>query len=632
MGAKQAGYTDQQIQQYLASKSQVAPTTQSAPEPQQQGGGLADLLPLIGAVGGSFTPLGPIGGGIIGAGLGTLGKQLLRGKTDPAEIVKEGALAGAGGVGGKLIGGLLGKVLPGALERVGQGAISSQYNVPRNVARAIKFPESIKTLANKYGLTSMEAVTPAAEQVTGANGIISQLTRRAVAKANPVELGGYQTAQGTTPSVAEIAQNLVGNPSITPATETKFINFIQKGISQSMGGEAGNITGTVNPSEVFGFIQQLEKQAQGLLRGRAPTAITAEDKALANAYNSVADELRHRLFNISGADQALTGGLLKPTEIQALAKINPKLAQEVTGAKTVGELRSLAAPFVQANQAAAETQAASQYGLQNMAGQAKGIASVIPTLANPLAPIGAIAGMPQVNAAVGGAALKGANALRSIPLPATNTLEKLGVGAATGLGGTTGEAQATGLPQLPQMDNQILPDVSKNPMQEKLRQLFFLSMMSNPKNATTLKTIFDFGFPKPPAVTADRAASLQSGIGAVDKSLKSVGGYGPLTGRAYEVGLKVAGGTGVPDEAIRLETQYNLLRQNIVRAFQGARMSDQDMKIALSYTPSLADTPRTAKLKLQTLKEMLSGLQTELRNSPGTESGSDIPMPNNIGL
>lgn len=624
--AKQAGYSDQEIQQYLTSKQGATTPT---PQPETNNGGFSNYLPLLGAIGGSFIG-SPILGGVLGAGAGTLAKQAIQGKADPGEVIKESAFAGLGGLAGKGLGALVGKVLPSALTKTGESAIASQYNVPRNVARGINFPQSIKDLT-KYGITDMTKIGPAAETVTGANGIVSKLTRAAVAKANPVNLGEDQTALGATSSVLQMAQDLVANPSITPATETKFMNFVNKGVSKAMGGEAGNITGSANPSEVFGFIQQLEKQAAGITRGRAPTAITAEDKALANSYTSLADELKHRLFNLSGGNDAVAEGLLTPEQFQQLHAIHPQLATDISSAKSVRELRGIAAPFVQGNQAAAETAAGSQFGFQNLAGSAKGIGKMVPTLANPLAPVTAALSAPGVNSAVGGAAIKGAEALKNLPLPATDTLQRIGVSSATGLGTTPDSAQAA---ELPTIQGEVLPSDSTGQQGDLLKAAFIQAMLQNPKQATTIKTIYDFINPKPPTGTADRAASLRVGEQVVDRAISSLKGYGPIQGRLFQFQLSAGGGAGVPPEVTKTNTSFNLLRQNVVRALQGARMSDKDIQIAEQYTPTITDTNETVQAKLQVLKQILQEargyLQTTNQNYTSPQTG--IPAPINSGL
>lgn len=621
-----------QLGSFGVDNSTPAPIAQPTP-PTSGGGGFSNLLPLLGGIAGSFIG-SPILGGAIGAGLGTLGKQAIQGKGNPGEVVTQAALAGAGGIGGKLLGGLLGHVLPGALDTAGEGAIASQYNVPRNVARAINFPQSIKDLT-KYGITDASKIPDIAGQVTGDSGVISQLTRRAVAKANPVPLGSYETANGSVPAVADMAQNLVSNPSITSGTEGKFMSFIKKGLDKTMGGEAGNITGTANPSETFGFIQQLEKQAAGITRGRAPSAITAEDQALANAYKSVADELRHRLFSVSGADQAVATGLATPEELKSLSAIHPQLAQDVQGAQTVGDLRGIAAPFVQANKAAAETNAASQFGFQNLAGQAKGIGKAVPTLGNPLAPIQAGLSSSGVNATLGKGALKAADLLRGLPLPSAATLSRAGVATGAGLG--AGDSTSTPTDNSQPIEGQVIDPggnvgTGDNSTRDPLRTALGIYAMQHAKSVNDLVAGYNLLNPKPANGTVDRAASLKVGENVVDRAMQSLTGYGPVQGRLYQLQLSLGGGAGVPNDVVKTNTSFNLLRQSVVRALQGARMSDADIKIAEGYTPSLTDTPQTVQQKLGVLKQILTETRQYLQStnqqydSPPSQS-SGVPLP-----
>lgn len=56
-----------------------------------------------------------------------------------------------------------------------------------------------------------------------------------------------------------------------------------------------------------------------------------------------------------------------------------------------------------------------------------------------------------------------------------------------------------------------------------------------------------------------------------------------------------------------LNQQLELLKQNILKAFQGGRISDQDYKIAASYVPSIQDSPETIKTQLGNLENFING-------------------------
>lgn len=75
--------------------------------------------------------------------------------------------------------------------------------------------------------------------------------------------------------------------------------------------------------------------------------------------------------------------------------------------------------------------------------------------------------------------------------------------------------------------------------------------------------------------------------------------------------LKYLGGLGVPSHIKAQKTRFALLKQNVVRAMQGARMSDTDIRMASEYIPDITDTPDTIKVKLKTLNEVLNDMTGE---------------------
>lgn len=171
--AKAAGYDGATILQ-KATQYQLSKQAQPAPvpgNPNTLGTKLLDLLPLIGGIGGSFTPLGPIGGGAVGAGLGTLLQQLLGGKQfNGGEVLKQGALAGAGGALGEGLGWAAGKVLPAiapGLGDVGEKLAAKAFRI--NPSQATRFAEETGVPFGQFvaerGLTNPAAVDTAIEKI-----------------------------------------------------------------------------------------------------------------------------------------------------------------------------------------------------------------------------------------------------------------------------------------------------------------------------------------------------------------------------------------------------------------------------------------------------------------------------------
>lgn len=85
-----------------------------------------------------------------------------------------------------------------------------------------------------------------------------------------------------------------------------------------------------------------------------------------------------------------------------------------------------------------------------------------------------------------------------------------------------------------------------------------------------------------------------------------------------------AGGAGVSQDIVSANQNFELLKQNVVRALQGARMSDQDIKTASGYIPTIVDTPDSARTKLNNLQDFLNRLS-------GRQTNIDFGGKNNTG-
>lgn len=111
----------------------------------------------------------------------------------------------------------------------------------------------------------------------------------------------------------------------------------------------------------------------------------------------------------------------------------------------------------------------------------------------------------------------------------------------------------------------------------------------------------------------------------LDKAVNTIGqiestgkhGYGPLTGRLYEFRIGQTGGQGLPQDVVSLNQKYTILKLNILRAYQGARISDKDFELANLYIPRISDSEETAKTKLKILNDLL------VSAVPPTEKGME---------
>lgn len=416
--AAQMAYQYQLTQQNQQSQPAAAnaPAPQAAAPsgaPQHDYGSVGNWLvkeaPTIGGIAGGIlgTPLdllsgpaGNIAGAAGGQALGQVIKNKLTGQNITQDVGKEAGTGAIAGLGGEILGPVVGKVLGGAgkaAEDVGTGLISGQANLTRNAARSLALKDTTQELANA-GITNVNNWSDAAAKVTGQNGLLPKLVRGAVGQAGPVNTDG----------VMQMAQDIATNePNLPDNVASKFVNFVQKGLTSAHGGAQGSIATGSNPLDVFGFIQDLGTRAAELTRGN-PQTITSQDRALADSYRKIASELEDRLYtngpagNVGYSGQPITGagadGMVAKNmtpqtvqQIQDLFPGNKKWASYVTNklgdgsAATVSDLRSFQKPFVNASKIANETEAASQLSGQTMGGAVKGLGKLVQNPLNLLA-------------------------------------------------------------------------------------------------------------------------------------------------------------------------------------------------------------------------------------------------------
>lgn len=630
--AKQAGYSDDEINHYLASQQPAKP----APQPQKKGSILDGLFPFIGGVGGSLlgAPLGPagiIGGGAAGSGLGELIKQLIGGKgVDVGDVGKEAAIGGAGGVAGEVLSpilrgglGLFSKGASSALDKAGKGFIGSQYNLSRPLNRATKLGDTVDALG-KYGITNINDVIPAAEKVTGANGTITKGIRTAISGSSHVDTTG----------IAEMAKTIAANPSIPAEQDKKFIDFVNQGLQTIYGGRKGSLATEADPATTFDFIQQLESHAADLTKGKSPALITSEDKALKNGYRMLADELKQRLFEgvkadgtrTLGADRAIAEGIFSPEQLQELHTIHPELANDIANAKTAGELRKIASHFVKGSQAAYETDAASQLGFNNVGGSVKGVGRLIQ---NPLNLLAVPLGSDTVNASVGGAARGAAKKIGAMPTPGIARL----LSVLTGQGGAqaasaspTDNSQAIEgeiIPQPGQAQNSLTTGATEpgqNPKEQVLRQILGQIMFSKAKNVSDIKAAYDFINPqsaKKPLTDPQRktVASAQSGLRALDNAEAILKQDNLATIKAK---IPIVSGQSPYATAARE------IKDVLTRLRTGAALNMDEQKFYEQQLPQPFDSEKTINYKISVFRNLFETLAQQGGQADNGSQANDM--------
>lgn len=147
---------------------------------------------------------------------------------------------------------------------------------------------------------------------------------------------------------------------------------------------------------------------------------------------------------------------------------------------------------------------------------------------------------------------------------------------------------------------------------ENLKTLLFMAALSDPKNVSRysgLTTLAEGLGPGAGQTTEmkNRAAAVQPAMIAINEALRVGHPETSLVG-AYLNQFKSSklGGRGVDRLTKEASARYSLLRPNVVRALQGARMSDEDMRAAAAYVPTIIDSKENAEVKLQNLQRVLT--------------------------
>lgn len=325
---------------YLRSSSPVA-SVPAAPK----GHGALDYIPALtstlGAIGGgtlgtAVAPgVGTVGGGVVGAGAGqAIGKAIENAITGDKTTVGDEAKQAAFGAGGQLAGGLAGKLFGklagGAASKLSESGTKAlaraTFGGATKTAQITNKAGSTMVDLSKYGLTP-DKFSEVIPQVTGESGIGTTAVRTALTGAKPVNL------TDTFPLAAREADNLdVLKPGSGRALRDSFNNAANQHL------DAGVPITKFGANNAFDLMKTFETKAFS----------KGVDPATKQAYLNIAHGINDKL-TAAGADNAvLKGEVIHPNDLARLATISPKLADAFGGAKTVGELRSIQAPFVRA--------------------------------------------------------------------------------------------------------------------------------------------------------------------------------------------------------------------------------------------------------------------------------------------
>lgn len=192
--------------------------------------------------------------------------------------------------------------------------------------------------ANKLfnmGLTKDTDVERTAHAITGSDGILNKAVATAVSKA-----GKLNTAE-----FAPTIESTVAKSGLVDSHAKALTNQIQATV---------NLIDPAKPESALKAMKALKARQQEYLgKGGTYHLPTSDDKLKAEVLNQVHDKIQNTLYKQAGADKNIAGVLTPDLEKQltALHPDNPQWAshvKQIMQSKSVGDLRSHQAPFVNA--------------------------------------------------------------------------------------------------------------------------------------------------------------------------------------------------------------------------------------------------------------------------------------------
>jgi hypothetical protein len=379
---------------------------------KKKGNFFTDLIPtatsILGGIGGSILApgVGTAAGGAAGGLLGTKLRNMLTGQQDNAgDYLSEagfGALGGVGkglkavtGAGKALVGGgrdalsILknGTQAPNLVNRIGQGLektggnlMASQADVTRKAGREIlggqPMSEIFNNINRRTGLTNMDDMLRVAQNYTGDNGVMSELTRNAIGNSKGVDIGDLR----------KVTNDLLTNHGslIGDNTRKNIVNQVKESVGKAYGGSEGSLNPLASPLDAFDIAKNFEKQANFL---KTKATLSPEAAQAATVYDKLGRTITDRLLPTNDVREGLS--LAKPqasqvfsqlaanAESPAQKKAYGKLGKELLGIDRTKDVRSAQADFVKLNQLARKSAEAEMGAGAKLGGQLQGMGKLV---------------------------------------------------------------------------------------------------------------------------------------------------------------------------------------------------------------------------------------------------------------
>lgn len=572
--------------------------------------------------------------------IGETGRELQTesGDVNLNKVIGSGVVSGLAGTavyGATKIPNLLNK-MGGQTEKVGNNIIRSQYRVRPTQAGSLNMRQTVSKL-HEYGINNVDDVAEKADKVIP---VIEDSIQETVSKANKVDLTGMD----------RVVREIVDDPSIKVGQDEKIVKFMDKLVKKiTSQGKGSQLTYEADPNATLDVIRILEKKASDVVKGKLPTSITDEERALSSAYRFLADEMKDRLYIQAGAD-LLVPGSLSDDAVRKLSEISPKLAQDVQKATTIAERRSLMAPFVRGKQAAIITDTYVNAGSQDIGGIVKGVGKMVQ---NPLNIVAVPLGSNKANSVIGGITSSVGNTMKNIPKTPnaiTNTATYVGSRIPGLVENSTQNIQPNSNqneqePQNYETSNNIQGDGNhidtsidqlttpvksgKYTLEEMYKALAKATELKDKKGATAIRQMIEDerNFRKDMGLDT----TLGSKLSATQKTLIAEVDTGEELLNDLEVALdkfsdkvgplrgQISKRNVYDTDAQVLQSQVKSTAQIIGRALEKGVLRKEDIPKYEAMLPNLTDTPAVARGKIEKVRTLLRYQKQFLMNNPYEE-------------
>jgi len=567
--------------EWAAKRSQREKTPKKPNQPAYE---RFNLLPLIGAVGGGIlggaaaspsilgVPAGVIAGGAAGAGLGEGLEQFLTKKPNLKGLAAETALGGLAGPLGK------------ALSYPVRGAANLITGSSRPLAATgLKIAPQSFTRAAESGVDLIKTYLKWAPKI--GIGLDKQVGAIGKSSSGKATIGGIQKLLNASESTIQDAIKTSGNTKVFKVTEiTNSLNKHVKELAKIPGNEK-------NIASLQDFIAgTTSKYSKGF---------SAKD-----------------LINIKRAADSKFGAKVLDEQVGSVAAQGQKVIANAARSLLKGRYKNIATALDDEQELILLKQMLSQTrGKVEAGGLPKGIGDLI---TKPLGDVGR--NLPSLN--IGG------KTLRTEAAPGLINAVQTTIGKGlTGL--PFGSNEATSPESLDQSLNQLGgPSGAEQPAQPNNPfppELLLQAIQQDPKNYNMYSSLFKMfesrAKKSAPTASDEFIAKAEVALDSIEGT-KTLG-YGPAIGRLYQFQSDVLGGEGLPNEVLELDVKYKVLKLAILRAYQGARISDKDFELANTYIPSLSSTDAKAKINLKLLRELITKAPDPSANQAQQEQPQD---------